>query len=143
MGYTTKEIVELMEKAAELKVSIEVKDENFSVNINGRGNTAGTAATAVAAQETSTAAQPLNAPCEATGTAVKSPIVGTFYNAASPDKPPFVQVGQAIKKGDVLFIIESMKLMNEVQSECDGVVKEVVAQSGQAVEYGQIILILE
>ncbi len=77
------------------------------------------------------------------GNAVKSPIVGTFYAAPSPDKPPFVTVGQQVKKGDVLFIIESMKLMNEVQSEFDGVVKEILISNASPVEFDQPIMIIE
>lgn len=77
------------------------------------------------------------------GNIVKSPIVGTFYAAPSPDKPPFVKVGDNVKKGDVIMIIESMKLMNEVKSEFDGVVKEILVSDGQAVEYDQPIMIIE
>lgn len=78
-----------------------------------------------------------------TGNIVKSPIVGTFYAAASPDKPPFVTVGQQVKKGDVLMIIESMKLMNEIQSEFDGKVADILVKNGDAVEYDQPIMIIE
>ncbi len=81
-------------------------------------------------------------PCTPEGTVVTSPVVGTFYRAPSPDKPPFVTEGQAVKKGDVLFIIESMKLMNEIQSQCDGVVGKIDVQDGQAVEFGQPLLTL-
>lgn len=77
------------------------------------------------------------------GNAVKSPIVGTFYAAPSPDKPPFVKVGDSVKKGDVIMIIESMKLMNEIKSEFDGTVKEILVSDGQAVEYDQPIMIIE
>lgn len=77
------------------------------------------------------------------GNIVKSPIVGTFYAAPSPDKPPFVKVGSSVKKGNVIMIIESMKLMNEVKSEFDGVVKEILVSDGQAVEYDQPIMIIE
>ena len=71
------------------------------------------------------------------------PIVGTFYSKPSPDKEDFVKIGDRVKKGDVLFIIESMKLMNEVKSEFDGVVSKILVESGDGVEYGQPILILE
>lgn len=76
------------------------------------------------------------------GNVVKSPIVGTFYQAPSPDKPPFVKVGDTVKKGDVIMIIESMKLMNEVQSEFDGVVERILVSDGQAVEYDQPVMII-
>lgn len=86
--------------------------------------------------------QPEAASAAPVGDVVKSPIVGTFYAAASPDKPPFAQVGSRVKKGDTLFIIESMKLMNEIQSEYTGEVVEILAENGQAVEYGQPIMII-
>ena len=77
------------------------------------------------------------------GSIVKSPIVGTFYASPSPDKPPFVKVGDTVKKGDVIMIIESMKLMNEVQSDFDGVVEKILVSDGQAVEYDQPVMIIK
>lgn len=77
------------------------------------------------------------------GNVVKAPIIGTYYSKPSPDKAPFVEVGKTVKKGDVLMIIESMKLMNEVQSEFDGVIKEILVNDGCAVEFDQPILIIE
>ena len=83
------------------------------------------------------------APVPSKGNVVKSPIVGTFYSAAAPDKPPYVQMGSQVKAGDVLFIVESMKLMNEVQSDYAGTVKKVFVENGQPVEYGQPIMLIE
>lgn len=77
------------------------------------------------------------------GNVVKSPIVGTFYAAPSPEKPAFVKVGDKVKKGDVIMIIESMKLMNEVTSDFDGVVEKILVSDGQAVEYDQPIMIIK
>jgi acetyl-CoA carboxylase biotin carboxyl carrier protein len=68
---------------------------------------------------------------------VKSPIVGTFYRSAEPGAPPFVEVGSIVKKGDVLCIIEAMKLMNEIDSEYDGEVVNVYIENGQPVQYGE------
>lgn len=79
---------------------------------------------------------------DVSGNQVKAPIVGTFYSAPSPTEKPFVSVGDSVKKGDVLFIIESMKVMNEVQSEFDGVVKKVAVNSGDAVEFDQTVMII-
>ncbi len=81
--------------------------------------------------------------CDMSGNIVTSPIVGTFYAAPSPEKPPYVTVGKQVHKGDVLFIIESMKLMNEVTSEFDGVVAEIFAEDGSAVEFGEPIMRIE
>ena len=71
------------------------------------------------------------------GTLVKSPMVGTLYVASAPDQPPFVTVGKKIKEGDVLCIIEAMKLMNEIKSEIAGVIVETFVQNGQPVEFDQ------
>ena len=79
---------------------------------------------------------------EISGNIVKAPIVGTYYSKPGPDKASFVEVGKTVKKGDVLMIIESMKLMNEVQSAFDGVVKEILVSDGAAVEYDQPIMII-
>lgn len=82
------------------------------------------------------------APQKPAGKAIKAPLVGTFYAAPSPDQKPFVQVGDTVKKGDVVLIIESMKLMNEVTSDIDGVVQEILVKNGEAVEYDQPLMIL-
>lgn len=74
---------------------------------------------------------------------IKSPMVGTFYRASAPGAKPLVEVGSKIKKGDVLCIIEAMKLMNEIESEQDGVIKEILATNEQPVEYGEPLFILE
>ena len=76
------------------------------------------------------------------GEAVKAPVVGTYYSSPAPDKPPFVQVGQKVKRGDVIMIIESMKIMNEIPSPVDGVVKKLLVKNGDAVEYDQPVMII-
>ena len=78
----------------------------------------------------------------AEGNVVKSPLVGTFYSASSPDSAPFVKVGDTVKKGQVLGIVEAMKLMNEIESEFDGVVKEIQIENEQVVEYGQPLFVI-
>ncbi len=94
-------------------------------------------------QQTAAVAQSAeNAAPAVSGNQVKAPIVGTFYAAPSPDDKPFVTVGQQVKKGDTIFIIESMKVMNEVQSEFDGVVKEILVNDGDALEYDQTVMII-
>lgn len=83
------------------------------------------------------------APAVVSGTWVKAPLVGTYYAAPSPESEPFVTVGKRVKKGDVLMIIESMKLMNEVLCEQEGTVAEILVQNGDAVEFDQPILRIE
>lgn len=91
--------------------------------------------TAVSAAPAVAAAKP--------GQVVTSPFVGTFYTAPSPDAPAFAEVGQTVRKGQVLCIIEAMKLMNEIESEIAGKVAEVLAENGQAVEFGQPLFRIE
>jgi len=76
------------------------------------------------------------------GPVVKAPMVGTFYRSPSPDAKPFVEVGQAVKEGDTVCIIEAMKLMNEIEADASGVIKAILVENGQPVEYGQPLFIL-
>lgn len=77
------------------------------------------------------------------GNVVNSPLVGIFYSAASPDDEPFVKVGDTVKKGQVLGIVEAMKLMNEIESDFDGVVKQILIDNEQMVEFGQPMFVIE
>ncbi len=81
-------------------------------------------------------------PAEPEGNMVKSPMVGTFYRTPSPGAKSFVEVGQSIKTGDTLCIIEAMKLMNEIEADVGGVVKAILVENGQPVEYGQPLFII-
>jgi acetyl-CoA carboxylase biotin carboxyl carrier protein len=80
---------------------------------------------------------------EVAGHVLKSPMVGTFYRSPSPGSPSFVEVGQTVTKGQTLCIIEAMKLLNEIESDAAGVVKKILSDNGQAVEYGQPLFIIE
>lgn len=77
------------------------------------------------------------------GRPVTSPMVGTFYKAPSPDAKPFVEVGQTIKEGDVVCIVEAMKLMNEIEAEVSGKIVEICVNDGQPVEFGQVLMYVE
>lgn len=77
------------------------------------------------------------------GTPITSPMVGTFYSAPSPDAKPFVEVGQTIAQGDVVCIVEAMKLMNEIESEISGKIVEICVKDGQPVEFGQVLMYVE
>jgi acetyl-CoA carboxylase biotin carboxyl carrier protein len=87
-------------------------------------------------------AAPVAEPEAPKGHVVKSPMVGTFYRASSPGAKPFVEVGQTVKPGDILCIIEAMKLLNEIECEVAGEVKEILVENGQAVEYGQPLFVI-
>lgn len=77
------------------------------------------------------------------GHIVTSPFVGTFYRSPAPDQPPFVEVGTVVRKGQVLCIVEAMKLMNEIESDVSGVVRKILVNNGEPVEYGQVLFIIE
>ena len=83
------------------------------------------------------------APVVAAANALKSPMVGTFYRSASPTSAAFVEEGQSVKVGDTLCIIEAMKIMNEIEAETAGTVKQILCENGQGVEYGQVLFVIE
>jgi acetyl-CoA carboxylase biotin carboxyl carrier protein len=81
-------------------------------------------------------------PAEPTGHVVKSPMVGTFYRSSAPGSPPFVEIGSVVKEGDTLCIIEAMKLLNEIDADASGTVRQILVENGQAVEFGQPLFII-
>lgn len=145
-----KTLIDLVSESgvAELEIT-EGEDRVRIVNRNG--------AAPVQAHQPVTVAQPMPVPVPApeaapapapaapqqTGTPLTSPMVGTFYRAPSPGADPFVKVGDTVKKGQVVCIIEAMKLLNEVEADMDGTVKEVCVENGQPVEFGQSLFIIE
>ncbi len=84
-----------------------------------------------------------SAPPAETGHVVKSPMVGTFYRSANPSSDPFIEIGSAVKVGDPVCIIEAMKIMNEIETDAAGTIREVLCENGQAVEFGQPLFIVE
>lgn len=94
-------------------------------------------------QAVATESAPIAAAPVETGHTVKSPMVGTFYRSASPGAKSFVEIGDAVKEGETLCIIEAMKILNEIESDKTGTVRRILADNGQAVEYGQPLFIIE
>jgi acetyl-CoA carboxylase biotin carboxyl carrier protein len=91
------------------------------------------------------AVEPAALPAEAAapeGHVVKSPMVGTFYRSSAPGAKPFVEVGQAVKAGETVCIIEAMKLLNEIEADQDGVIKEILVENGEPVEFGEPLFVL-
>lgn len=133
------EIKELMAQMAKSGLTeLSLSQEEFALTLKAETKLVAAPATAVVP-----AAAVVSEQEEPAGNLVKAPIVGTFYAAASPDKPPFVTVGQQVKEGDVLCIIESMKLLNEIKSDFSGTVSEIFVENGAAVEFGQPIMAIE
>ena len=144
--------LELMDALAAKKlgeVEIELDDAKIKIKAAEPAPVIAAAAAApVAAPAAAPAAESADAAPAAedqlpAGTQVKSPLVGTFYSSPSPDEPPFVLVGQQVKEGDTLCIIEAMKIMNEIKSPCDGKVIRIMAQPGDMVEYNQVLCVIE
>src|SRR5689334_5454688 len=97
---------------------------------------------APAAPDASAAPPEASAPAEPQGHVIKSPMVGTFYRQSAPGAKAFVEVGQAVKTGETVCIVEAMKLLNEIEADQDGVIKEILVENGQPVEYGQPLFVL-
>jgi acetyl-CoA carboxylase biotin carboxyl carrier protein len=143
-----KKLIDLVQESGIAELEITEGEEKVKIVKGGAVSVMTSAAPAAApapaaAMEAKPAATP---PAEPTagqeGHVVKAPMVGTFYRSPSPDAKPFVEVGQSVKEGETICIIEAMKLMNEIEADASGVVKAVLVENGQPVEYGQPLFIL-
>ena len=139
-----KKLIELLEESN--VAEIEIKEGEESVRVT---KPAGPVLNSSSIEPTTTLKpqQDLNAiqsqtPPEADGTAIKAPMVGTFYSAPSPDALPFVQVGKNVKVGDTLCIIEAMKIMNPIEAETSGVISAILVDNGQPVEFDQPLFMI-
>jgi acetyl-CoA carboxylase biotin carboxyl carrier protein len=145
-----KTLIELVESSGIGELEVQEGEERVRITRAQAGaGTAPTPTTAVYATPGAVAAPSAGAPADAPapviepeGHFVKSPMVGTFYRAASPGAKPFVEVGDTVQVGDTLCIIEAMKLMNEIEADNAGVVKQILAENGQPVEYGQSLVVI-
>ena len=136
--------IDLMDAVRQRGLSaFSLKSGDFEIRIEAQASVAPPAvpAAAPAATAPDTAASPVEETF--TGTPVEAPLVGIFYSAPSPEEPPFIEVGQTVKKGDTLFIIEAMKTMNEITAPCDGTVSRILAQNGDMVEYKQVLVVID
>lgn len=126
---------------------ITLEDENCAVSLRKEvtGVVQTVAQPASVAVSAAPAAQPAQAatPKADNRKTITSPMVGTFYAAPSPDAKPFVQVGDTVKEGDTVCIVEAMKLMNEIDSEVSGKIVEICVENGQPVEFGQVLMYVE
>jgi acetyl-CoA carboxylase biotin carboxyl carrier protein len=140
-----KKLIELLEESGIDELEIREGEESVRISRNGKQPTyaqqpvyaqapapaAPAAAPAAAVEAAAPAAAKLN------GTVVRSPMVGTFYRAASPTSGNFVEVGSSVKKGDILCIVEAMKMMNHIEAETSGTIESILGENGQPVEYDQ------
>lgn len=148
-----KKLIEMLEESSLAEIEIREGEEAIRISRTSSTGThvvhmapahvvpqAGSAAPVAGAPAAAAAAVPATTPA---GHAVASPMVGTFYRASSPEAKPFVDVGSQVNVGDTLCIIEAMKMMNEIESDKAGVVKAILKENGQPVEYGESLFIIE
>lgn len=136
-----KQLSEILKEQGLTEIEVEIDD--FKIRVRKEASVVHAAApVAVAASSTPSASAPAAAskPAASDLFEVKSPMVGTFYGSPSPDAAPFVKVGDKVKKGDTLCIVEAMKLMNELPAEVSGEIVEILASSSEAISYGQVIM---
>lgn len=147
-----KKLIELVEESGIAELEITEGEESVRINRNVQNMSAMPmqyAAAPAPAPAAPVAAAPVAAPAAAeeasapAGHAVKSPMVGTFYRASSPTTPSFVEIGQSVNVGDTLCIVEAMKMMNQIESDKAGVVKAILVENQEVVEYDQPLFIIE
>lgn len=144
-----KKLIELVEESG--IAELEITEGEESVRIHRGSSSMPQANYAQAMMAPAPMAAPVAAPSEAapeqapvsSGHTLKSPMVGTFYRSSSPEAKPFVEVGQKVKVGDTLCIVEAMKMMNQIESDTAGVVKEILVENQDAVEFDQPLFIIE
>ena len=142
-----KKLIDLVQESGIAELEITEGEEKVKIVKGGTVNVLAAAAPisappALEARPASPATAPAEPPPGQEGHVVKAPMVGTFYRSPSPDAKAFVEVGQAVKEGETICIIEAMKLMNEIEADASGVVKAILVENGQPVEYGQPLFIL-
>jgi acetyl-CoA carboxylase biotin carboxyl carrier protein len=141
-----KKLIEMLEESS--LAEIEIREGEEAIRIS-RASTAGapvvhtTAAAPAAPAAPAPSASPAAPAVPAAGHTVTSPMVGTFYRASSPEAKPFVEVGSQVNVGDTLCIIEAMKMMNEIEADKAGIIKAILKENGQPVEYGEPLFIIE
>jgi acetyl-CoA carboxylase biotin carboxyl carrier protein len=146
-----KKLIDLVQESGVAELEITEGEEKVKIVRGGQVEVAPVAASpapavvpaAAAPAPTAQALGPPAAPAAPEGHVVKSPMVGTFYRASSPDAEPFVEVGDTVKSGQTICIIEAMKLMNEIEADHDGVIKAILVENGQPVEYGEPLIVIE
>ncbi|GAB2877955.1 MULTISPECIES: acetyl-CoA carboxylase biotin carboxyl carrier protein [Microvirgula] len=145
-----KKLIDLVEESGIAELEVTEGEEKVRITRVQAGNTVSYAAPPMAMQAPAPAAAPVAAapvveakPVVDDTKLIKSPMVGTFYRSSSPGSKPFLEVGQTVNVGDTLCIIEAMKLMNEIEADRSGVIKSILAENGQPVEYGEPLFVIE
>src|SRR5208282_4075548 len=144
-----KKLIDLVEESGIAELEITEGEEKVRINRGGTATVTSTVAPAVAALPAITSTPAIASgelaappPPPPDGHVLKAPMVGTFYRSASPGAKPFVEVGQAVTKGETVCIIEAMKLLNEIEADRSGTIKAILVENGQPVEYGHPLIVI-
>ena len=140
-----KKLIDLVQESGISELEVTEGEEKVKIVKSGGAGVAYAAPAPVPTPAAPLAPAPVAvaAPDEIPGHLVKSPMVGTFYRCPSPGAKAFVEVGDTVKSGDTLCIVEAMKLLNEIESDRDGVIKAILVENGQPVEYGEPLVVIE
>ena len=145
-----KKLIDLIQESDVAEIEIQEGEESVRISrtssaapvmVSAPAPVAAPAAVAAPAVEAAPAAAP--APAANTANAVKSPMVGTFYRSSSPEAAPFIEVGQTVSEGDVICIIEAMKMFNQIEADRSGTVKAILVENGNPVEFDEPLVIIE
>ena len=137
-----KKLIHMLEQSDLNEIEVSQGEESVRIS-KGNSNDISTSISNTDQSQAATNQDPIESNTEILGNIIKSPIVGTFYRKPSPEKPPFVNVGDTVSEGDVVCIVEAMKMMNEIKSEYSGKIISILPSDGQPVEFDQTLIIIE
>lgn len=139
-----KKLIQLLDESGMSEIEITEGDESVRISRNATSISESTdGIPQSSAPALTSAAPPIIESSDNEGYTVTAPMVGTFFSAASPESPPFVQVGDKVNEGDILCIVEAMKMMNQIEADVSGIVKSIRAQNGEPVEYDQVLFVID
>ena len=137
-----KKLIQMLEQSDLNEIEVSQGEESVRIS-KGNSNDISTSISNTDQSQVATNQDPIESNTEIIGNIIKSPIVGTFYRKPSPEKPPFVNIGDTVSEGDVVCIVEAMKMMNEIKSEYSGKIISILPSDGQPVEFDQTLIIIE
>ena len=137
-----KKLIHMLEQSDLNEIEVSQGEESVRIS-KGNSNDISTSISNTDQSQAATNQDSIESNTEIIGNIIKSPIVGTFYRKPSPEKPPFVNVGDTVSEGDVVCIVEAMKMMNEIKSEYSGKIISILPSDGQPVEFDQTLIIIE
>ena len=137
-----KKLIHMLEQSDLNEIEVSQGEESVRIS-KGNSNDISTSISNADQSQAATNQDPIESNTEIIGNIIKSPIVGTFYRKPSPEKPPFVNIGDTVSEGDVVCIVEAMKMMNEIKSEYSGKIISILPSDGQPVEFDQTLIIIE